>query len=159
MESLPLEILVLIAQQSHDVWYLMSTTIRDFGLFSIMPKIRSEAMKRFEIQEIVNQHQRYFKMRGNLHGMFYSRCLQSTGIYETFIPFLHGKPNGEQQFYFNGNLLSSNEYKNGLLHGKSKRFYVNGYLRRVDTFHVGCKVGETQFFSYHVKNESIKKIQ
>lgn len=45
--SLPFEIVVLIAEVSHEVWYLLSLTIREFGLYSISPSVMRAAQRHF----------------------------------------------------------------------------------------------------------------
>lgn len=46
-----------------------------------------------------------------------------------------------EKYYDDGNILSSEQYKNKKLHGESKTFYKDGTLRKLENFANGKKVG------------------
>lgn len=56
------------------------------------------------------------------------------------------KPKVKEEYYDNGNLKSSIEYKHGKKNGEAREYYPNGYLRSIIHFNNDIEEGLSQFF-------------
>lgn len=136
LNELPFEIIVRIAECTHHVWYSLSVTMKQFGMYSIQLKVKKNAMKRFDIEEVHNfangSYQHHFTLHQKIHGMHYSGSR------------VHGKK--EQIF---------TQYRNGLRHGEHKfivddqiqilRMYENDNVRQIHHFVNGMLISTMHF--------------
>lgn len=69
LEDLPFEIIVRIAETSPFVWWKLSITLREFGLWSIQPKVKEKNKARFrwlQFLMIISGRKRPRQMRKTL---------------------------------------------------------------------------------------------
>lgn len=101
--ELPLDVIIQIAQVHWKVWYKLSITFREFGLYSIQTNVKSAAQQHFNFGTFINYleidgfYQHYFMLGGVNHGYyttfyflsdFYDRTkkLRSQTLYTEGIP-------------------------------------------------------------------------
>lgn len=113
ISELPLELIVQIAEISHEVWYLLSMTINKFGNYSIRPEIKERVMKRFGFQKLNTPSVTGYLLHGRRHGIRIETKVKNDGslcVCET--KYIKGKRHGRYQLSLNGVLRQECNYHN-----------------------------------------------
>lgn len=95
--DLPFDVIFEIARVHWKVWYKLSISFRDFGLYSIESNVKKSAQQHFHFGEFIKYleidgfYQHYFMIDGVIHGFYstyYSRskALRSQTLYNEGIP-------------------------------------------------------------------------
>jgi len=73
------------------------------------------------------------------------------------INVVDGKLQGEKKdFNKDGKLISLENYKDGLLNGKTTRYYTNGTVKKEEFYSKSIRIGEWKAFNYKGENNAIE---
>ena len=150
LNSLPIEIIIIIAENSHTVWFSLSMTMKQFGLYSILPHNKKQAMKRFHIKEVDkfsnNCYKHYFTLNQKIHGAFHSRTHPTFWLNEEiFCWYRNGLRHGECRVINDRQLVATFIYEYDVK--RQSNYFVNGYLRSSYYYDKNGKLQNSLFYS------------
>lgn len=152
IDNLPFDVIIEIARTHWKVWYKLSISLREFGLYSIQPSVKRAAQKRFREEHFIFQKQacglhnhgwcHFFTIRGVIQGMYTIYRDENMTLLYSETPFIEGKREGVARVYLNqGSLYKEINYVNNLFHGTQIIYFHNKQIDSVTTFKNGKKHG------------------
>lgn len=127
LSDLPFDIIIEIARKNWGVWYKLSKTVRDFGLYSIEPSAKKAAQRHFQYEEHKTPHETYSTIGGVKHGisiLYYNKELNKIC---TAVQYYAGLRQGcYLHYYSSGPLRSVQMYVNDLKHGEQIEYFRSG---------------------------------
>lgn len=154
LQFLPFDIIVIIAETSHEVWYLLSLTLKDFGLYSIRSHAKKNAMTLFDFRPISEPNQEGYLFKGKRHGVVIYK--NSDSRIET--NYNRGIREGFFRSYMNDVLRVECTYKHNERHGvelnfdkqgrkQSRYLWENGEVVNSDHICKKCRNNDLDFIS------------
>lgn len=135
LNNIPFEIIVIIAETCHEVWYLLSITLRTFGLYSTQPNIKRNAMKQFGFEQIFESNHQGYLFHGQYHGLVIEKGETKGNRWVEKTRYNRGKKHGIYQFFNKDLLILQCTYFNNERHGKELNYDKKGRKQSLYIWH------------------------
>jgi hypothetical protein len=117
LNDAPFEILVHVAETNSSTWYQLSLLHKEFGLYSIKPLVRQNAIKKFGLTEVKTETVHYFLKNNKRDGWCTYEIISDVEgkkhHLKSTVPYQNGVIDGLYSFYFDHQLVYRVLFTNG----------------------------------------------